>query len=424
MPRLSARILSDGSYVAAGQALSAVGTVAGIRVLTELVTPETFGTVTLAVGVAALAINVACTPITQAGLHFYPAFASSGTAGTLISGLWRAVRRAGAWVSVMLLLGGLAWTLLDDGSAAVVAVVAGLIAVDAARAVELTMMNARRQHGRYAAWWAAEAWGRPLLASLLVWQAGDDPLYVLGAYLVASVLLFGMFRARPASPEASADPGLDGRIWTYAMPLVPLGVIGWVNGLGDRYIIGNVLSLADAGVYAATYGLVSRPFLMLGQSVELTIRPIYQEAVMAGDGRRADRLLLAWFAAVVAAGLVGVAVVTVASEWLAFLLLGPAFRSGASLMPWIAGGYALIIVAHVFERVCFAYGQTRWVLVIQASAAAVGMIGTAVGTVGWGLQGAAWAVPLYFAVQLVVSAYAARDTRRRAGKVAWGHASS
>jgi O-antigen/teichoic acid export membrane protein len=117
-------------------------------------------------------------------------------------------------------------------------------------------------------------------------------------------------------------------------------------------------------------------------------------------------------------------VVAAASEWLAFLLLGPSFRSGASLMPWIAGGYALIIVAHVFERVCFAYGQTRWVLVIQAAAAAVGMVGTAVGTVGWGLQGAAAAVPLYFAVQLAVSAYAARDTRRRAGKAAWGHASS
>ena len=32
---------------------------------------------------------------------------------------------------------------------------------------------------------------------------------------------------------------------------------------GDRYLIAGLLTLGDLGIYAAAYGLVSRPYLML-----------------------------------------------------------------------------------------------------------------------------------------------------------------
>ncbi len=415
VPRPSARLLSDGAYVAAGQALSAVGAVAGIRLLTELVSPATFGAVTLAIGVGTLAINVACTPVTQAAIHFHPAFAAEGRLAVLTHALRRALARAATWLAAAGLAGGVAWMLAGDAEPGVLAAVAALVVVDGLRALQMALLNAGRQHRRYAAWSAAEAVLRPLAAAAAVLALGGTPLVVVLAYLATSVLLLAVFTDRtPPAAVPAADPALEQRIWRYALPLVPLGAVGWVNGLGDRYIIAGALTVADAGIYAAAYGLVSRPFLMLGQTVELTLRPLYQAAVTAGDTPRADRLLRTWFLAVSSAGLAGVAVVAVASGLLARLLLGPEFRSGAALMPWIAAGYALIIVAHVFERVCFAYGRTRWVLVIQTGSAVAGLAATLVGALGWGLQGAAVAVPVYFAVQLGLSVVAAWDTRRRA----------
>jgi O-antigen/teichoic acid export membrane protein len=404
-------------FVAAGQALAAVGAVAGIRLLTEVLSPETFGTVTLALGIAALAINVGCTPLTQAGLHFFPEFAKRNSLATLRGALWQALGTAGLWTGVAIIAGGAGWILSGGVPAVLVAIVAALVGVDALRSLELTFLNAQQRHRRYAAWSVAEAWVRPLAAVLAGLLVGYDAPTVLAAYGVASAALFFVFRdvlsPKPLPSDRGESADLAERIRRYALPLVPLGIVGWVNGLGDRYIIGSLLTVSDAGVYAASYGLVSRPFLMLGQSIELTIRPVYQAAVTAGDSQRATRLLRTWFTMVLGAGTTGVVLTAILQQWLAGLLLGPAFRAGARLMPWIAAGYALLILAHVFERVCFAHGRTRLVLLVQVSAAVAGVTATLVGTLGWGLDGAARAVPACFLVHLAVAAAAARATHRQ-----------
>ena len=44
----------------------------------------------------------------------------------------------------------------------------------------------------------------------------------------------------------------------------------------------------------------------------------------------------------------------VGHEVLADLFVGKQYRSGSSLMPWIAAGYAIRSTSYVFERVCYA----------------------------------------------------------------------
>ena len=100
---------------------------------------------------------------------------------------------------------------------------------------------------------------------------------------------------------------------------------------------------------------------------------------------------------------------------LAGLFLGPAYRAGSSLMPWIAAGYALLALSHVFTRICYAYRRTRSVLAIEAIGAVVSIVVTVPMIFAFGLRGAAWSlVPVYFFVQLVVSAWAAGRTVARA----------
>ncbi len=245
---------------------------------------------------------------------------------------------------------------------------------------------------------------------------------MLVAYVLASALLnvafqFSLPRPSPAAVPTTApapNGALDLRLRRYALPLIPLGLIGWANGLGDRYIIGGLLSVADAGIYAASYGLASRPILMIGGAIELVVRPIYQSAVSAGDHARANRLLLLWFAAVAAIGVFCVGVITVWRTEIAALLLGPQYRSGAELMPWIATGYCLLTVSYVFERVCYAHARTSRVLLIQACTAATAVVATTLGTLRWGLIGAAMAIPVYFSVQFIAAGILAQWTRLQA----------
>jgi O-antigen/teichoic acid export membrane protein len=150
--------------------------------------------------------------------------------------------------------------------------------------------------------------------------------------------------------------------------------------------------------------------MILNTMVELGLRPIYQTAVTQGDAVRSRRILITWVAVVLGAAAAGVVLFAAAHDWLAAIFVGKQYRSGSSLMPWIAGGYAIRAISYVFERVCYAYGATRRVLSIQLFAVIATFALAPLAVITLGLKGAAMAVPAYFAVQLVAAIFFARRT--------------
>jgi O-antigen/teichoic acid export membrane protein len=419
---LKRRFFSDAAWIVAGQIATALATVLGIRLLTELVSPTIFGSVSLVLGAAALALNVGCVPLNQAALYFYPSMESRNAVGLLREAQVRALGAASLAMLLVVALGGALFVGFGFSTPTLVVLLALLLACDCWRATEVTFLNAARRHRRYAIWVAGDALLRPLAAAAAVIIMGGSSAAVLSGYVLGSGVMIAMLSARHAfgmatdtrDPRSDESRVLRQEMWQYALPLIPFGLVGWTSGLGDRYIIGGLLSLADAGIYVAAYGLASRPFLMLGQSIELLVRPVYQAALLETPADRANRLVARWLAAVGTIGSLGVVVVAVWRVELAELLLGEQFRAGADLMPWIAAGYWLLGMSQVFERICYAHGRTGWVLAIQLAAAVVGIAATAVGALDWGLIGAAVAVPVCFGVKLVVSILAALHTHTNA----------
>jgi len=115
---------------------------------------------------------------------------------------------------------------------------------------------------------------------------------------------------------------------------------------------------------------------MIGGTIEQAVRPVYQHAVSRRDGARANVIFVLWLIAVAAACAGCVIVIYRWHNLLAELFLGPQYRGQAGLMPWIAAGYGIRCVAGVFERVCYAYGGTSRVLLIQCSAATATIVAT------------------------------------------------
>jgi len=410
------RQLKEVGWVVGGQAATALGTLVGVRILTQFLSPDGYGVVSLATGLSVLAINLVAAPITQAAIHFYPGVVAAGSASELLAAVLRCYRTMAPWIAGAAVVGGGAYIYLDHGSAALVVVLGLLFACDCWRSANLSLLNAARRQERYGLWMAADAWSRPLAASLVVVLVGQSPAMVLASYLVVSVLLLVTFSRGLWPKEGGAklpverERDLDARMWAYALPLIPLGVISWASTLGDRYVIGGLLGVADAGIYAAVYGLSNSPFMIFNGMAEQALRPIYQTAVSRGDHARSRRILAIWLVAVISAGLLGVTVFVLGHDLLATLFVGKQFRSGASLMPWIGAGYAIRAISYVFERVCYAYGETRRVLTIQICAVVATFVLTPLGVITLGLKGAAMAVPIYFSVQLIAAVYFARRT--------------
>jgi O-antigen/teichoic acid export membrane protein len=418
------RQLGEIAWVVGGQAFTALGTVVGVRILTQALAPAAYGTVSLSLGLSTLAISVVAAPLTQAAIHFYPNVTAAGSVRELLLSVLRCYRVMAPWVLAVALLAGVVFVVSGQGTAALVILLTLLFASDCWRSANLSLLNAARRQRRSALWMAGDSWSRPLAAAAAVLIFGQSPVAVMAAYVLVSACLVTVFSYRlwPQGPQSSADEGedrsreWDSRLWQYALPLIPLGIVSWASTLGDRYIIGGMLGVADAGVYAAVYGLSSIPFLLVNGTAEQGLRPIYQTAVSRGDRVRAHKILVLWFAVVVAACCIGVLVFAFGHEAIATLVVAVPYRRAASLMPWIATGYAIRAASYVLERVCYAYGKTRRVLVIQVLAVVATSIVTPLGIFTLGIRGAAMAVPVYFSIQLTIAAILARRTLREAAQ--------
>lgn len=421
------RILGETVWVLLGQGLSALATLAGLRLITEFVPPLVYGTVALALGVVALAHGLAAGPLMQAVLRLYPEVARAGGEQTLRREALRALRKPAGLALAALAAAGAAWWLHrpHDGWAVGAAVL--LFVIEIARSVEITFSNAARRQREMAWLMIADAWARPLCAVAGVWVFGAHAGSVLAGYLSGAVLaLAGFWAVRRASQRGGVQPAavpavapeLSQRLWAYAWPLTALPLIGWVSGQADRYLIGAFAGVAQAGLYAALYGLASKPFLMLSASVELVLRQPYYGRVSAGDRAGARRALRVWLAAVIggAAALCGLIVIWHAP--LAGLLLAAEYRVHSALMGWIAAGYVLLAAAQVLERVCYAHHDTRGVAAVQTAGALLSIAIAAPLVWRYGLEGAAWAVPLYFGAQLALTLARARRAWRHASRCA------
>ncbi len=290
----------------------------------------------------------------------------------------------------------------EDVAYWVIILLAGLLIVDTKRALETAFLVAARRQCPYALWQAYDAWARPIGAIVGVLCLGPSAEAVLLGYLLAS--LGGLVWFRPTfireqsftDTEEPALSTLDGEIRRYALPLVPLAIVGWVNSLGDRYIIGHFMGLEWMGIYAAAYGLISRPFLMVGRIAGQTLKPIYFDAFEAGNRQRQQQVFRLWLAVTGSISVLGVFMIWLLSRQVASLLLAEKFRAGVILIPWIATGYACYVMATVFEAVLYARKQTKQILLLQSMVAAFSLVAAVIGVKCFGMTGAAMACPAAF----------------------------
>ena len=296
-----------------------------------------------------------------------------------------------------------------------------LLICDGLRTLETVFLNAARNTRMHALLSIGEAWAKPIGAISALLILGQHTEAILAGYTIAtSLVLFAYYRWGEAEAilkwpvRMRDDPKIRSSIEKYAHPLLHSAAVGWVNGVGDRYLIGLMIGVEQVGIYSAIYGLVSRPFLMTANIIELTIRPVYYSYVEKKDRWGSRSLLWKWFGITAAIATIGFLATYFSKDVFISLLLAQEYWIAVDLMPWIAGGYGLLVLAQVFEKVCFAYSRTGMVLFIQSLGGAVGLLAAYIGIKQQGLLGAAMAVPVYFGFQLILTLITAYIVERNA----------
>jgi O-antigen/teichoic acid export membrane protein len=401
---LKRRPSGDVLWLVGGQALLAVGQLAGVRFLTETVRPEIYGTVSIVLGLVVLGRSQFSLPFAMASMRHYSKAAKRDDVDMLrrVVRYWL-LRSQGIAGSLVLVL-GVPYCLYRSISLWLPALTFGLFVVDSEIMLEAALLNASKRHRIYSLLRGTEAWIRPILAVALVHLFSPSAAVVLVGYLAGGLILVVLITgARSSGRQARTRPvdqELTRRIWRFCLPLFPIAPVEWVSSLSDRYVISSLIGLDAAGIYAASYGLISQPFLMAGIVVENYYRPHYYDALADDKSDSARSILRTWFVLTAVICVLGLIAVLALKSFIVSLFLADSYRTAAGLLFPIALGNAFFALSQVSERFLHGHERTELCLVSRTIGAIMSLAAGIPMIYFYGLAGAAWAVPLYYGCQL------------------------
>lgn len=410
------KVFGEAFWALFGQMASALALLLGTRLLTELVSPAVYGQVALLNGFVALGVAVFSYPFICAGMRIVPECANDEERHALQAAVTGWTLKATGLALALLVLGGFAYYgRFINGNAALFGLAGLLLAITVQRELGIQLAIGERKQRLASLWQTSDSVLRPLLAIALVWWLGGNPEWVLLGYILASLasnLVWAVVKRRKAAPVQPAAVRRFGReVWIYALPLIPMELIFWINGLGDRYVIGYMLTAADVGLYAATYTIVNEAFNRSAMVLLRTFQPAYFQAFSAQRLQKAFAILWIWIASVAGLGVAGLLILLLTKDWVASWVLAKSYHAAVELMPAMALGCAMHALGTAVAQPLLANKRTRTLLKGRLCGAVTAAISIPLLVSQFGLAGAAWANPLYFGIEALVLALLAKPWR-------------
>ena len=418
------RLLREGAWAMSGQVVAALAGVAGVRVLTELAPLAVFGAANLLVGAVSLGRNVVIAPLYNAQLRFHPRFSERGqSAWAARYFAWRAWIATGISAAAGTLLYLLAAACCSSLRIDWVTFLGLLmfLGADTGRTLATNRLNAERRQARLAVWVGLE--GCLVIAApsvlLCLWPTTASMIWGQALGVATTAVVLGVLsRGKPQGGDERRNPsetlGLTKEVWHYGLPFAPMGLVGWIATIGDRYVLGGVQGVGEVGHYAAVSGVGSRPINFLGTLLNTIMRPVLFSAESSNDKAKAHRVFVGWVLLTTVAGAVLTLTMVLFGSAISRVLFAPAYREGSGrLLAWVALAYSLTAVTQVFENRLYSVGRSAVVLIPQL-VGTVASVGFAIILIGLsGTVGAAEGKAAAFCLQCVATAFFALGVRRR-----------
>ena len=344
------RLSKEGAWIVLGQAAAVLGSLASVRMLTELLDPTAYGELALGMTAASLVNQTVQGPLANGITRFYAPAQERGDLAGYLSAVRGLVWAATAVVAIMILLtcaglliaGRMEWIAI--GSAALV--FAGL---SGHNAILSGIQNAARQRAVVALHQGLEPWSRLLFAAALLLWLGSTSAVAMVGYALGVTLVLGsqylFFRKIIQNDGAESDRSRwQQQIWNYSWPISIFGTFTWMQLASDRWALERFATTQEVGLYAALFQLGYYPMsVATGMAVQFLVPIFYQRAGDASNSRRnASVDSLSW-------RLTGIALALTGAVFFAALLfhaqifrvfVAAEYASVSHLLPWmlLAGG--------------------------------------------------------------------------------------
>jgi O-antigen/teichoic acid export membrane protein len=419
-----ARVGREVFWVGVGQALSAIGALVGLRLLTGVLDPEQYGGVALGLSIAAFVQLALLQPLYEASLRFFSVAEEAGQMAPFLA----AVRRLTLAVSGAVLVGSLliigALSAMGQGQWVFLTLTSAVFSITSGLNVAMNGIQNAARHRAVVAWHdTLSQWLRFLLAVLFVgWFGARSQIAMLG-YAAASFVVLGsqysfLIRTRQVadirtvriSVEAVAD--WTRRLSDYAWPVAAWGLFMGTHLISARWSLQLLHTPASVGFYAVLYQLGFYPVVMVTTLWMLVIQPVMFGRAGAGTdpartarGRRLGvalagaTLLLTGGTALLAAAF---------SDQIFRVLAAPEYGPVSYLLPIMVIGSGLFAGGQVLSLVGMVNPDTTRLMAPKIGASVIGTLANVLAAWRYGVEGVVYASVLYGLLYLTWTAMVIR----------------
>ena len=186
------------------------------------------------------------------------------------------------------------------------------------------------------------------------------------------IALFLLLRRAEASWPSNTSDARDAL--KFGVPLIPHVIGGLLIATTDRFMITNMLDVAQAGIYmvALQLGMVLG---LLTDSFNIAYAPYLMEALVKEDRAR-DRRIVRWTYAYFVVVTVLALLLGVTAPHLLGVLVGERFRAAAGAVLYVAMGYAFGGMYYMVANYVFLMSKTGYLAVVTFASGVFNIIAT------------------------------------------------
>ena len=404
-------------WIGAGQGLAMIGALVGVRLMTGLLGPSSYGKLALGMTVATLAQQVFLAPLGNTSQRFFSSSLEANQFGAylqVVRGL------AGRMITLLLVFAvagvivastiGVAHWLPLFLAAFVFAVISGT------NALLDCIQNAARHRQLVALHQAAAQWARFAVAAGLILLLGSTSTIAMLGYALASVVILAsqwfFFRSKvlPLSDSSVVHDADTVRHWArqmrgYMWPFATWGVFTWALLASDRWALQAFGTTSTVGRHAVLYQLGYFPITMLCATMTQLISPVLFSRAGNGDDPRRSRGVASLNNRLLAAAGLFSALATVLAfalhKHVFWLLVAPEYRNISWLLPWMVLSGGLFASGQIAALSVVSSINTRQLIPVKIVTAILG-IGLSISGAYWfGLRGVVAGGIVFSAVHFV-----------------------
>ncbi len=401
------RLSGEAFWVFWGQALSIIGSLIAVRILTEIMTTQSYGELALGMTAMTLLQLTVFAGTGNAAMRFFAPAIESRKFHSYLSAVWRALlRRIYAALIVVLIILGILWFTLGTIWLNLAGAAFALAMVSTATSILDGLQNAAR-HRKIVAWHQGIGqWLRVLAAWFLLNMLGNSSSVAMWGYAIASLLMllsqmfFFKLRFRSFLSNSLKIEAADVRQWydqmnKYGIPFSLWGIPYWIQIASERWALQKFAATSDVGIYVVLYQLGYYPISMLTGIVVQIITPIiFARIGDATDNTRVARgqhLIFKILFVSVMLTLILTAVTYFLHEWLFSILVASEFRSMSFLLPIMVLSGGMFASGQIISIQLMSGTESKILLAPKISTSVIATLMNFGGAYWLGVRGVIWA---------------------------------